>query len=50
MGLGVLVLMKMLMFVVVFSVFGDFILWLIVLVFFFVKGFIKMGLGNWVVY
>ncbi|KAL5729356.1 dityrosine synthesis enzyme [Ranunculus cassubicifolius] len=46
MGLGAAVLTKTLTFAFAFSAFGDPIPWLIVLAFFFAKGFIKTGLGN----
>ena len=48
--LGASVLTKMLMFVAIFSVFGDPIPWLIALAFFFARGFIKTGLGNRIAY
>ena len=45
-GLGAAVLTKTLTFIAAFSAFGDPIPWLIVLGFFFARGFIKMGLGK----
>ena len=48
--LGASVLTKMLMFITIFFAFGDPILWLIALAFFFARGFIKTGLGNRIAY
>ncbi|KAL6588145.1 dityrosine synthesis enzyme [Orobanche minor] len=50
MGLGACVLTKTLTFIAAFSTFGDPIPWLIALVFFFARGFIKTGLGNRIAY